>query len=318
MIHALIQPSLFPAFDGPQPIVEQYEGYKIVYLTPETNTIAARSEDAPYGVSLSGGMGSAFAGERAIQRYGREQVFFWFADVLKEDTDLYRFLHDLMRRWGGTLYWFRDGRRPEEVWEQKQIIPNNLICPCSYDLKVKHFRAFIKAMPRLPQVIIGYKPDETKRQERTCVSYEKAIPKSQVVYPLSWEPVEHRDLAEICQQELGIAPPRVYALGFEYNNCGTDCCRSGIGGRILEAIYYPETYAEAMAWEEKMQAQVGDYTFTRHEVKKQKVRISLRTILQEYVPLARAYIEANPDIKHSEKTILRKMKKWQRLQNVAS
>jgi hypothetical protein len=202
-----------------EPTVLHYNDYEIVNLSPETNVLAAQEEKAPYVVSLSGGLGSAIAGERAVRRYGRSQVLFWFADVLKEDEDLYRFLHDLMKRWGERLYWFCSGMRPEDVWEKHRIIPNNWMCPCSYDLKVRYFREFILAMPTLPRVLIGYKADERQRQARTCASYAEAIPESIVEYPLLWEPVEQRDLSVVCQEELGIVPPRVYALGFGYNNC---------------------------------------------------------------------------------------------------
>jgi len=120
-------------------IIENYKNYQIVRLDPETNKQAGALETAPYALSLSGGLGSAIAAERAIQRYGRENVTLWFADVLKEDEDLYRFLYDLMARWSGKLYWFTSGLRPEDVWEKKKIIPNTMIAPCSYDLKVKYW-----------------------------------------------------------------------------------------------------------------------------------------------------------------------------------
>jgi hypothetical protein len=298
-------------------VVRHFDGYDIVYLSPEANRLAAQREEAPYALSLSGGLGSAIAGERAIARYGREQVLFWFADVMKEDEDLYRFLHDLMKRWGGRLYWFCSGMRPEDVWEKRRIIPNNRMCPCSYELKVKYYREFILSMPRLPQVMIGYKAEELQRQERTCASYAQAIPASHVEYPLLWEPAEERDLGIVCQQELGIVPPRVYGLGFSYNNCGTDCCRSGIGGRVLEAIYFPDRYQQAMEWEEMMRGKGGALegkAFCTRVVNGAKVPFTLREILQEYVPLARAYLQAHPKVHISEKTLLREVKKWHREQ----
>ena len=46
-------------------------------------------------VSLSGGTASAIAGDRVINRYGKENVILWFADTSWEDEDLYRFLEDL-------------------------------------------------------------------------------------------------------------------------------------------------------------------------------------------------------------------------------
>ena len=51
------------------------------------------SADMTYVVSLSGGVGSAVAAERALQRYG-DRVKLWFSDVRHEDKDLYRFMQD--------------------------------------------------------------------------------------------------------------------------------------------------------------------------------------------------------------------------------
>tara|TARA_R110000824_G_scaffold82277_6_gene206293 strand:- start:505 stop:657 length:153 start_codon:yes stop_codon:yes gene_type:complete len=43
-------------------------------------------------VSLSGGISSAVAANRVIERYDKDKVTLWFADTLWEDQDLYRFL----------------------------------------------------------------------------------------------------------------------------------------------------------------------------------------------------------------------------------
>lgn len=301
------------AVPTPRIIPKQPKNYEIVSLSPLTNQLAGQQETAPYLVSLSGGLGSAIAGERAIQRFGRENVLLWFSDVLQEDEDLHRFMYDLMVRWSGKLFWYKDGRKPEDVWESHRIIANNRMCPCSFSLKIQPCRAFMQSMPTLPQVLIGYKPDEIQRQKRTCASYDKAIPGSTVVYPLLWEPVEHRDLSVVCQEELDIVPPRVYALGFEYNNCGGDCCRAGIGGRVLEAIHFPERFQHSLEWEERMSAKGGALTgktFCTRLVNGEKHPLSLREIQRDYVPLARAYLDAHPKQRVSEKTLVREMKKW--------
>lgn len=297
--------------------IEKHDGFEVWYLTPFTNAAFGALETAAYGVSLSGGLGSALGGDRAVRLHGRENIFFWFSDVKKEDPDLYRFLWDLMRRWGGRLYYFTDGRKPEDVWEKHGIIGNNRMCPCSYELKVFHFREFIKAMPRLPVVYIGYKHDETDRQQRTCASYKEAIPEAIIDYPLTWDPAETRDLAQVCREELGIDPPRVYALGFDYNNCGTDCCRAGIGGRCLEAIYFPDRFEESMLWEEAMRNKGGSLAgraFCSRQINGKKTPFSLCQILEVYVPLVKSYLAAHPGIPVSEKTIIKDAKKWARQQ----
>jgi hypothetical protein len=309
-----VAPLVSPHLDKNNEEREHAKSYEIIHLNPQNYYRYAKRETAPYAVSLSGGLGSAIAGERAVQCYGRQQVFFWFADVQKEDPELYRFLGDLMARWGGVLYWFTDGRRPEEVWEERHIIPNNRMCPCSFALKVDHFRKFIQAMPRLPEVIIGYKAGEKKRQAKTDGSYQEAIPGSRVTYPIMWEPVERRNLYEVCLNEMGITPPSTYLMGFDYCNCGMDCCRSGVGGRVLEAIYFPARFQAAMEWEEKMRAKGGTLVGKAFCARKRdgvKQPLPLRQILEEYVPAVRSYLAAHPGKKVSEKTILHEVRKWQ-------
>lgn len=277
--------------------ITPYGTYEIVSLNPESNAYFGHFETAPHIVSLSGGLGSAFAADRAIQRFGRNQVTLWFADVLVEDPDLYRFLHDLMQRWGGRLYWFTDGRTPEQVWDQKKIIPNSLIAPCTYELKIKPFREFIKAMPTLPIIYIGFKYHETKRQEKTLKSYAEALPKAVVEYPLLWLAAETRKLEDLCESELGIELPLLYKLGYKYNNCGGTCCRSGIGCWTRTLKFFPDRYAQKEAWEQNARShedaranrsfyarKVGE---TKRPVTLEEIRQATEGKLDTLIPLSR-------------------------------
>jgi 3'-phosphoadenosine 5'-phosphosulfate sulfotransferase (PAPS reductase)/FAD synthetase len=229
----------------------------IVPVSPTTNRQAALSAHGQYAVSLSGGLASALAAERAIQRYGRSQVLLWFADTLEEDEDLYRFLHDLMCRWGGVLYWYTDGRRPLDIAEAKQIIPCNQLAPCSFELKVRAYRDFIQAMPTLPTVMIGLDYWETRRLATTRASYAKALPDATVEYPLLWPQVETRPLTEVCRTDWQIDPPRLYLLGFPHNNCGGACVRQGKEEWKRLLIHFPERYAAREQWEAAQRAQGG-------------------------------------------------------------
>lgn len=231
--------------------------YNVCNLDPRNQCAVATSVSAEHAVSLSGGLASAVAAERVIQRYGREQVILWFADTLYEDEDLYRFLHDCMKRWQGVLYWYTDGRTPLEVAAQKKLIPCNLAAPCSYELKVKPFRQFIQAMPSLPVVYIGLDRWEKRRLVSVKQSYGQAIPAAVVDYPLLWEPVEVRPLVDVCRQDWGIEPPRLYALGFSHNNCGGRCVRQGIREWVRLGTHFPERYRACEEWEQEQRAQGG-------------------------------------------------------------
>lgn len=274
---------------APDTSLKQYGSYEILHTTPASNTWSAQGLDAPFIVSLSGGLGSAIAAERAIQTHGRENILLWFADVKKENTDLYRFVHDLMQRWGGRLYYYTDGRRPEDVWDQRKLVPNNRIAPCSYELKVKPFRDFIQAMNQLPIVYIGYKPAEQERMRSTQASYKEAIPKAVVDYPLLWELAETRDLVAVCEQELGIEAPLLYKLGYDYNNCGGECCRAGITSWVRTAGSFPQRFAHMEAWEDEARNHEdarANYTIAARTRDGKKQPLPLSQIRKEYLPQA--------------------------------
>ena len=274
--------------------------YTIVQLTPQNNTQAATGEQAAYMVSLSGGLGSAIAAEWAIARYGRAQVGLWFSDVQDEDEDTYRFLRDLLARWGGTLHWYTDGRRPADVWDERKLIPNSLIAPCTYTLKIDPYRRFIQAMPELPAVLIGFKPHETRRQTNCRASYKEAIPEAIVDYPLLWRPEDVRELTTICRQDLGIEPPRVYDLGYEYNNClgAGGCCRSGITTWVRTAYYFPERFARREGWEQRARAQGGpraNRSFCARTRNGKKEPLTLEQIRLDYLPNAHKLLKLSAE-----------------------
>jgi len=231
--------------------------YSVVHLSPTFNQQAARQAQGKHAVSLSGGLASALAAERAIQRYGRDQVLLWFADTQEEDEDLYRFLHDLMRRWGGVLYYYTDGRRPLDIAEGKQIIPCNQLAPCSFELKVRAYREFIQAMPELPTVMIGLDYWETRRLKTTRASYAKALPEATVDYPLLWPQIETRPLPEVCRADWQMEPPRLYQLGFPHNNCSGACVRQGKEEWKRLLIHFPERFASRERWEAEQRAKGG-------------------------------------------------------------
>ena len=114
-------------------------------------------------VSLSGGVASAVACDRVIQRYGRDNVIIWFADTLWEDEDLYRFIDDCMKRWGGELIRQSDGRNPLQVAEDEHIIPNSRVASCSRRLKTDPFKEFLTTVDKPVTVHLGLDWSEEHR-----------------------------------------------------------------------------------------------------------------------------------------------------------
>lgn len=208
-----------------------------------------------YVASLSGGVASAVATDRAIERYEREAVTLWFGDTEWEDEDLYRFLADLMKRWGGELVSYRDGRTPLEVAAYEQIIPNQKHAPCSRSLKIRPFVKFLEAHPKPVTVLLGLDWKEQHRMAAPRKHYE-SIEGVTVDYPLMWPPLEYRPYQEVVRS-WGIEPPRLYQMGFHHNNCGGRCVKQGIGEWIRLRHHFPERFAEVRDWEQAQRAKGG-------------------------------------------------------------
>ncbi|HEU5013923.1 MAG TPA: hypothetical protein VFT66_15490 [Roseiflexaceae bacterium] len=208
-----------------------------------------------YIVSLSGGVASAVAADRAIQRYGREAVTLWFADTSWEDEDLYRFLDDCMQRWGGDLIRYCDGRTPLEVAEDVKLIPNQRRAPCTLKLKIEPFVKYIKAQPKPLTVLLGLDWKEQHRMVRPKANYE-AIDGVTVDYPLMWKPLIYEPYQEIVTR-WGIAPPRMYAAGFPHSNCGGRCVKQGVGEWNRLRLWEPARFAEVRDWEQAQRAKGG-------------------------------------------------------------
>jgi hypothetical protein len=229
-----------------------------------------------YIVSLSGGVPSAVTADRAIQRYGRNKVVLWFADTLVEDGDLYRFLDDCLARWGGKLNRFVDGRTPEQVAEEKHIIPNQKIAPCTHILKIEPFKRWLWSVPKNVTVLLGYDWTEINRIEkrqrwhryngkwRPPVGYQAAIPGVYEDFPLLWHPVMYDPFAEV--RSWGIEIPRLYKLGFDHNNCGGVCFRQSIADWMLARDFLGDRFNGKVAWESRMQRSLEiDYTIIRDQ-----------------------------------------------------
>lgn len=229
--------------------------------TPENTT----SNEHLYIVSLSGGMGSAMAAERALQRYGK-QVILWFADVRHEDEDLYRFMQDCAKRWysvyGVKLHIHRNERNPLEIAEKRTIIPNERRAPCSSYLKIQPFRSYLKHIvsergiePGNITVMLGMDWKEQQRLEAPRKAYGESG--YNVDYPLMWKPWELRPYQEVIEGEWHIEIPRLYFMGFPHNNCGGRCIKQGVKEWLRLRYHFPERFEEMKQWEQAQRDKGG-------------------------------------------------------------
>lgn len=209
-----------------------------------------------YVNSISTGAASAVSADRAIARYGRDGNILWVADTRWEDEDNWRALAECMARWGGIETRYADGRNPLQVAEDRSIIPNQRIAPCSLELKIKPFVAFLETIPKPVTVLLGLDWKEQHRMVRPKASYE-AIPGVTVDYPLMWKPIEYRPYQQVMRDDWGIEPPRMYAAGFSHANCGGRCVKQGVGDWNRLRLWNYERFAEVRDWEQAQRAKGG-------------------------------------------------------------
>lgn len=239
-----------------------------------------------YVLSLSGGVASAVAGERAGQRYGWENITLWAANTRWEDSDLWRFMDDICHRWGKVPVIGSDGRTPLQVAEDHSIIPNQKIAPCSRELKIKPFLAFLASVPKPVTVLLGLDWAEQHRMAAPKRAYE-AIDGVTVDFPLMWRPFETRPYQVVVRDDWGITPPRLYAMGFPHNNCGGRCVKQGIREWQRLALNFPERFAEVRDWEQAQRAKGGaraDYAICRDQTGGDVKPLTLAEIEQRAQP----------------------------------
>ncbi len=244
--------------------------------------------------SISGGIASAVATDRAIKKYGKDNVFLWFADTLYEDEDLYRFLSDLENYWQKEIYRHTEGRNPYQVSEDEKMIFNQRRAPCSRILKIEPFSEFLKDYPKPVTVVLGLGPEEEHRHEGPINNYE-SIPGVTVEYPLMWEPYDYYPFETV--KSWGIEIPRLYKMGFSHNNCGGRCFRQGIGGWQRLKAHFSERFNETRDWEQVQRSNDDarkDYAICRDQSGKKVTPLTLLEIeqMEEPLPMATVYEDA--------------------------
>ena len=205
-------------------------------------------------VSLSGGTASAVAGDRVINRYGKENVILWFADTSWEDEDLYRFLEDLKIRWDMDIVTYKDGRTPLQVGEDNKFILNARVKICSKTLKIIPFTKYLKKIEKPVTVHLGMDWSESHRMEAPKKNYERMEGVS-VDYPLTWKPIITQKYSDVIES-WNIEVPRLYKMGFGYNNCGARCIVQNKTTWKRTQHFFPERYQEVQDWEEMMRKQL--------------------------------------------------------------
>lgn len=196
-------------------------------------------DDSTTTVFLSGGITSFEMAWRLKQSGAPLSLV--FADTKAEDSDTYRFLDDAERVLGVKVHRDSDGRSLWDLFNDEGMIAGPRAAFCSRMLKFNVCLAWMKANNPSGTVAIGLDWTEPHRFEGVRARWKRHG--FNVVFPLNEPPRLMKSDYMANARALGVEPPRLYALGFEHNNCGGACVMGGQGqwAKLLAAL--PETYA---------------------------------------------------------------------------
>lgn len=229
-------------------------------------------------VMYSGGIGSWAAGLRVAERYGKDQTTLLFCDTRQEDEDLYRFLLEGAAVIGVPVTVIADGRTPWDVFKDERYLGNHRIDPCSKILKRHLADQWIAARYGPEDCIRFVGMDYCQREQVRLETLQQRCAPYQVEAPLFWPPVWDKDMAKLVALKHELRLPRLYALGFNHNNCGGACVKAGQEQWATLYRTMPQRYAEQEAKEEALRAFLGkDVSILRDRSGGKSRPLTLRT-----------------------------------------
>jgi hypothetical protein len=270
-------------------------------------------------VFYSGGIGSWKTAERVKEKYGIENLYLIFTDTLYEDEDLYRFLVEtvcniyevdvlsaielipkippvwekenrlkLLRDIAGIMAkevpnfkWLIDGRDIWDVFKDVNFLGNSRIAHCSYELKQRAAKQYIKKHYR-PEDTTLYLGIDWTEEHRTKAPTKNWHP-YKVEYPMLEEPFLSKSDMLNDLSAINIQIPRLYRLGFSHNNCSGFCVRAGQGHFINLLNKFPDRYRYAEEQEQALISQIGkDVSILKKTLKGKNTRYTLKQLREDY------------------------------------
>lgn len=206
-------------------------------------------------VMFSGGVCSWATAKRVVERHGTDGVVLLFADTNMEDEDLYRFIDQAAENVGAPLVKIADGRTPWEVMEDERLLGNSRYDPCSKHLKRILLDRWQKKNCDKAETTLHFGLDWTEHERLTRLRARK-VPWKVEGYMTEPPYLEKPKMIEWLKSE-GITPPRLYGMGFNHNNCGGFCIKSGQAQFALLLRTMPERYKFHEEKEERLRSILG-------------------------------------------------------------
>ena len=231
-------------------------------------------------VSYSGGLNSFATAERVLAVEDKQDVLLVFTDTKTEDEDLYRFLDETVKFFGCEIVKLADGRNIWQVFNDMNFMSNSRVDNCSQILKRSLFKRWLKKNFTSSEAIIymGFDWNESHRLPKVQKRYKPY----QVKAPLMEPPyLNKRDMMDRLKL-LGIEVPKLYKLGFQHNNCGGFCVKTGQAQFKKLLVTLPSRYAYHEEEQEKLFSRIGQHGFIRMRIDGVQNYLSLKQF-REYL-----------------------------------
>jgi hypothetical protein len=264
-----------------------------------------------YIVSLSGGLGSAEALKRAIEKFGKENVIAVFADVKGtgehpwlgmpaitkllherfggENRELYRFLWQISYHFDIPIERLESRESVWDVWYRRKamrlVVKKRFFCPASEELKRAPIAKWIKAQNFKNgeyTLILGMGWDEEHRIKSAQYYWRELMGWDVPVISLNAEkPYASNEATALYFMQQGIQISSSYADGLEHDNCNGICSQAGQGH--YATIYHkrPLAYLYAAWMEKNLGRAIGEnYTILKNERGGKTTRLSLYQFIE--------------------------------------
>lgn len=208
-------------------------------------------------VMFSGGAGSWAAAKRVAETHGTESLTLLFTDTRMEDADLYRFIEEAADNVGAPLTTIAEGRSPWHVFFDERFLGNSLRDPCSKILKRQFADKWLKENcdPADTTIYVGI--DWSEEHRYTRLRDLRALDGWRYEAPMCSAPFLDKGQVLAWMQREGLAPPRLYAMGFSHNNCGGFCVKAGQGHFANLLRHLPDVYQHHEDMEQAIRTYLG-------------------------------------------------------------
>lgn len=169
-------------------------------------------------------------------------------DTMDRRKTMLAMVRDLTTATDDRLVWLRDGRTPVEVFFDVGFLGNTRADPCSRVLKRDLFWSWMADTYEVGEAVTYIGLDWT--EQHRFDGFRRTADPWDVEAPMTDPPLMMKDQMIQWARDIGIEPPRLYAMGFGHNNCSGGCVKGGHGQWALLLRQRPEYYRY---WEEAEQ-----------------------------------------------------------------